>query len=520
MNNPSYELYEGTIPTVIKDVMENGTVGTPSKRILERIAIAVIKDTFFFNENSRKLRGTGARINKFFIFTRKGWRERKNEDYPDEDYDFLGMGYPSALSENVPVKESIEADFQWDEWDLKDTEQIQYERLDDFFKNALLQELPVIYEKRYIDTITDTITNGVQLLDDKGSTEVVQVPKATISFATDDDTRLAIKTLKSTINKLIQLDNFLVYKPYRTKWVVLVNNAFDDALQEAGAYLAYGDRIVSNKKTEGYLSNTPIKYIKDSVQVIMLQELPEWLPYIIWPKNDAFNGVALLYTAPPTSFKSRADFIGKSASKKFFRIESDSFTNGKISYWATRAELWAVGIDGGGVVSNVSSFFSNNDITTGGVDVNWSITSTGSASDFTVNVWSLANPITPVATYTPTAIDGTQETQTIASLPSGSYQIEIRISADADTNGIERAINVSAIYQVRNKGYFQEITGNVVPPNDGGADTPTATVSNVQTTNASTAETADGAIQFDTTIQHFTSQGTANLVSPTSNKKK
>lgn len=519
MNNPSWELYEGTIPTVIKDIQENGTIGTASKRILENIATAVIKDTFFFNDNSRKLRGSGAKLNKFSLFTRKGWRERKNEDYLDEDYDFFGMGYPSVLSENIPVKESIEADFQWDEWEQKDTEAIEYERLDSFFKNALLEELPVIYEKRYIQTILDSINNGVQLLDDKNTGASVFVPQISISYNTEEETKSAIKSLKNVINKLIQLDNFLVYKPNRNKWVVLVNNRFDDALQELGAYQAFGDRIVSNKKTEGYLSNTPIKFIKDSVQVIMLQELPEWIPFIVWPKNESFNNIALLYTAPPTSFKSRADFIGKSASKKFFRIESDSFTNGKISYWATRAELWFVGINGGGAITSVSAWFSNNIQENGTVDVNWELETTASPADITINVWSLANPIEPVATFTPTVVDGTTETQTIANLDSGSYQIEIRINENVDASfPVERQIYASAIYQVRNKGYFQQPTGNVEPPNDGGGeDTPTANVSNVSTTNATSQTATDGAIQFDVNIKHFTSQGTASLEQPASN---
>lgn len=438
-NSPAWKLAEKEIPTIAKDVLENGEIGTAGIRLVQSISQAVIKENKFYNKVGKRLRGSGARTNLLQYFTRKGWHPRQR----DENFDFLGMSSVNALSENIKTDLLLETEGTYSVLDLKDTEK-GFEILWNMLINAFMVELPVEYEKRAIDLLEQVKANGVKWNNDNNIDATALPEVVAISYATDADTKTALATILNLVNKKTRMENPLIYKPEIFKWELMITPEFDDAIQRIGAY-----EVVGGDKTYGnFLSNKPTKFIKGGLPVDIDNSLPISTPFVFKAKSGAFNNIDLFYTNLHTNMLSRMDFIGQSAELKFAKFNTDEFSF-QASYWAVKTGLIVYGSNADYNVSNVQLGFKGQTtllIDNGGFELDYKIKATD-ASALKIVLMNDQFEEVDLVLAGAVVIDGTLTSIPFATanLPTGSYTMELRDGTDL--------VYRTATMVIRNKNY-------------------------------------------------------------------
>ncbi len=458
VNNPAYQLAEKKVPTIVKDIMENGTIGTEGERLIEQVAKAILKETYLFNTMGRQLRGKGARLNKLKYTTRKGWRQRAQKEWKE----FGNHQTIAFLSENLTIKETLETSYGWSKYDLKDAK-AGAEEINNILMSMLTEELPVEFEKRVLNGLRNATINGVELNNDQGGTiNGVQVPNAfpkkvvvDTNYDDDDNVKKIINSMIGLSIRMGQQETPLTYRiKLSGKYEWLINPQLDAAIQRVGAYQSFS----GDKAYERLLNNMPTKAL-NNIPVIISNELAEDQPFILRPKSGAFRNIEFIFTTLPTSFFTRADFEGSSASEMFFKSESDEFAI-NFSYWATRIGLWAAGVvDETKGIKFMNVHFKSSDFETGDTVGEYTITAPSSR---TFNIYLIDMQTyseTKVVDSASIKVDGTAtEISGMDNLAPGSYMLQIRETID----GVEWDIHTSATYYVRNAKYVPSKTGSDV----------------------------------------------------------
>lgn len=458
-NNPASMLTTGRINTLLKDIEYNGSKGASTNRFLQAMVNAVLKQNFWFNENSLKLRGQGARTNELIIQNRSGWAELEES----RNRDFNGLGEPVALSEQFRADQSIQSGFQYNVYDFEDTE-FGLSMLVEKLKKLIMEEIPVEIEKRAVNKLMEGIDNGVPLINDKdtsGDTKF-QPEVIEITFTDDTTTKIAINEILQAIVRKRRLQNSLLYKPDKEKFILLINPEFDIAIQNVGAYAVFG----GDKTFQSFLANKVPKFIYGTVPVIVIEELPNVLPALIWPKDDQFNNLALMYMSLFQKVRARVDFIGQSVESKFFKIVAHDF-GVDLSYFATKAGIWTAFKDLQRVAEYPTTYFlaqDNNSYTTGDMIVEFNIQAVGDplASRYRLQL-TYTDGFEVIGEYevgtNGELVSGTtyQLTKTewpdLGNLRPGSYAIEIIYT---DGASVETDLYRTSNYLVMNKSFVPE----------------------------------------------------------------
>lgn len=348
MNNETRAVVEGKINTLARTVLENGGLGSATKRVIEDIAKTVISENLFFNKVSNRLRGTGARVNKRMYTTRAGWTTRDRAGNAWMEWGFNQT--ISVLSENLIVNQTVETSMEWDLTEYKDGE-IGFEKLVSFLKNALMEELPVEYEKRFLNTIKNLMLNGVELQSDDVVGNGIDYPTAlpqyiTVNYDTIENTKATLKEIIRVTNRMGKIENPVIYRPNKTKWKFYMNTDFATAINEAGGFQQFYDSTA----WERALNNTQ-QLLLNGIEVEIHNNLEDDQPFLFLPKMGSFPNIDLFFTNIPENFYVREDYMGQSASKKFLKIESSEFAI-NVSYWAVKLGLVLMGRTGTNAMSS------------------------------------------------------------------------------------------------------------------------------------------------------------------------
>lgn len=455
-NNPAYKLAVGNIEAAAKDIVENGGLGTNARRFISEAARAIIDATFLYNESGRQLQGTGARINVLEYTTRRGWTDLDKNDWNE----FGSNQALSFLTENLIVDKQIETSMEWNEWDIKDTEK-GVEKIKSMLMAALMEELPVEYEKRYINLWKDIILNGKELRSDDVLGNGATYPTATgreVVVDTSDEaaTQETIKKIVRLHNKMGKVENPIIYKPGKNKFYYIMNTELATEINFVGGF----DKFYSEEAWERALNNEAFALLNGS-KVLVSNELPEDIPFLLIPTPGAFENIEIMYTTLPTEFKSDIIRQGESVSNKMLKIESGYFSM-QASYWAIKFGLLAFGTMGAnsyGAPKAVNIHFESSDSSNGATIAKYSLDATNTSlttTDFTI--WLVDHNFIEKNVGGTMVINGAETELDLGNLNTGSYMLQIR---DADGFNIE----TSATFYVRNKNHItgtnKEVSGTV-----------------------------------------------------------
>ena len=452
-NNPTYKLAEKAVDRVVKDVSINEVIGAQTKADFSIAVLAVLKDSYYFNA----LGGKFTTPNNYLRYKgREGFHERDRNN----GFSFEGFAFPKIMEEKIILDQFIESEMMWDNIDLKDIAG-DGGAVKDQMMNAILVELPIEYEKRVLAKLVEAVHNGVSLHNDQGLTKTALVPAITLDLSLDTD-EIRKSNLRSMItlhNNLMRTDNTLIYQPPKDKWEWIITPELDAQLQELQAFQI----MTGDKNYDNALNNKPTKLLNGSL-VTIDQALPREIPFMLKPVNGAFNNMQFIYTNLPSEWQSRADYVGSSTELMFFKQNNTSPFSIQLSYFATLAQTWAVGLDSNAVAKELRTYFSPTDPTNGELTGNYSITGVQDTDNTNYQVRVVGNEFNTVGSKTPTLIAGVSETIVIptGSAPAGSYNIEIWYEGSATFTGNERLIHRSATYMHRNRtNFLPEQAGDV-----------------------------------------------------------
>lgn len=444
-NNPSQELTNVDIIAVAKDIQENGEIGTASKRNVDRIMKATIKQTFIFNNMSENVRGVGARVMKLINSVRQGWSERD----VSKDYDFEGIQVLGAITEDIIVNKYLEAKIKWNTEDFADTE-AELDKLVSMIQSAIFEELPIEFEKRIIAMLRDGFTNGVDWYNDQGLVAKAILPVHNLDISDETATKASIKTIAKSIFNIKRLDNPMNYQPLEKTdhgYFMLISPEVDFALQEVGAYVVVGgDRTYDN-----FLGNKPTKILVNNIPVVITPAMPQDMPVMAMTRKT-------YYTALPTKMNTRAGFIGVSPTEMFWTTETGAFAF-QMSYWnAMFSGIFAM-VDTNAIAKDIRAFFKDVNQNTGDATIEVYITGVAEtvATDYRVRVYNQYGKLIG-SEYTPASVVGGLDTFTLVNQVSGTYLIEVVFVGGTTEQVLYRSTN----YQLRNKTDPRLTTSQIV----------------------------------------------------------
>ncbi len=432
--NPALKLAEGNIQAIAKDIVENGGIGTNAKRMIEETARAIIEAQFLFNKFGRQLKGKGARSNILTYTTRRGWKELNKNAW--REYGFNQA--PSFLSENLKVDKAIETSIEWNLRDIEDTEK-GMEKIVSILKDALIKELPVEYEKRFIALLNEAKAGKDLISDDILGNEKSYTKafgkKIDVDISTNDKTKETVDKMIAFSNKFQKQENPLLYRPDKSKWMWVMNVDMETAINKAGGF----DTFYGDESWERALNNKPFRVL-NGIPVMVSNELYDDQPFFFIPRQGAFENIETFYTTLPSKFWTKEIPQGESATDYAYKIESDYFSM-QISYWAIKMGLFGYGAMVNGV-KELNIHFTENDIETGATKGKYTIDADGATTDY--NIYLIDHNFIEIDKGNPTAIDGTETEIDLGKLSTGSYMLQIR-----DKEGFN--LYTSATYYVRSK---------------------------------------------------------------------
>lgn len=446
--NPAIKLAEGNIKSIAKDIVENGGIGTNAKRMIEEAARAILEAQFLFNKFGRQLKGTGSRANILKFLTRRGWKELNKNAWREFGFNQA----PSFLTENLVVDKAIETSLEFNLRDIEDTEK-GVDKIVEILKSALMEELPVEYEKRFIALLNEA-KEGKDLISDDILGNEIDYPKATgksvsVDISTDEKTKETVINMIKFSNKFQKQENPMLYRPNKSKWMWVMNVDMETAINSAGGF----DTFYGDASWERALNNKPFKML-NGIPVMVSNELYDDQPFFFIPRQGAFRNIETFYTTLPSKFWTKEIPQGESATNMMYKIESDYFSM-QLSYWAIKMGLFGYGTMSNGV-KELNIHFTENNIETGATKGKYTIDADGATTDY--NIFLIDHNFVETDKGHPAVIDGTETEIDLGVLTTGSYMLQIR-----DAEGFN--LFTSATYYVRSKastkGTNQEQSGTI-----------------------------------------------------------
>ena len=448
-NNPAQELKEIAVNAIAKDILENGQIGTASKRYIDQIAKTSIKSTWIFNELATNLKGSGARLGKLINSVRYGWHERN----VSADYDFAGMQEMGALTENILVDKYLESKIRWNTEDFSDTE-AHLDQLISIVKSAILEELPIEFEKRIIQMLKGAFINGVDWNNDQGLVANQKLNVDNIDFSSEEKTKDALDTMAKRVFDIRRLDNPMFYQPDSSEYTMIISPELDWTFQKIGAYAVNG----ALGSYENFLGNKPTKVLLTNIRVMITPAMPKEMPAMLINKKTYYNAL-------PNKMHARADYIGSSSTEMFQTIETGAFAF-QMSYWHAKFSGIAAFFDTNAIAKGLTAYFKDMDVETGDVTCAYKLkgVSDTDASNYEVKVFDQYGTQIGNAVIPGDVSDiNFEHSFNLVNQKSGTYVIEILHKTNLNNTEL---LYRSANYQISNKtdvrGVISEIKNEAI----------------------------------------------------------